>query len=265
MWAQADQPFRSWTTLYTYYHDYYAQSGDPRVPWAPFPRTEASWCLGGLAGYRNTTIRAQLGLPAATATNSVPCFQQQKYKTRDDDIRMASGPEMRLIEAEAMLRQNPAAWPQAMQIINALRTSYLSDKTEKPLEPWSATSLEDAWTYLMRERSFETWLEGRRFADMRRWEPYLRQMPSDGPTLKYGRYGADGSTLEAIPAHTPGQLDWPCFECVMSNPTSNLFTNNTRGRPALEDLSMPRELCYNISSNERANNPKINVQDEDTP
>jgi starch-binding outer membrane protein, SusD/RagB family len=263
MWAQGDQPFRSWTTLYTYYHDYYSQTGDPRVPWRKFPTLEATYCLGGLSGYSNTGIRAQLGLPAATATNNVPCFQQQKYKSRDDDIRIASGQEMRLLEAEAILRTTPANYAQAMQIVNALRTSYVSQKDGKALPAYAAaTSLDQAWTYYMRERSFETYLEGRRFSDMRRWEPYLRQMPSDGATLKYGQYAADGTTLIENPQTTPGTLDWPNFEAAMSVPTNNVYTQVTRGRAANPDFSQPRELCYNVSDTERSNNPNLKEQIE---
>ena len=74
---------------------------------------------------------------------------------------------MRLIEAEGLL--NSGDWQGAMTLINALRARYTSDTTGKPLEPYAATSLNDAWKYLKRERGIELWLEGQRLGDLRRW------------------------------------------------------------------------------------------------
>jgi hypothetical protein len=241
-WAQADNPFRSWTTYHTFYHGYYEETGDPRVPWAPFANPAARLCLGGLQGYANSI----------NGSNGVECFQQKKYLTQDDDIRAASGAEMRLIEAEAMLRLNPGNWQQAMALINANRSRYISEKTQQPLSPWVANNLDDAWTFLMRERGIELWLEARRASDMRRWEPLIRE---------YGTFTADGQTVLPLPATTPGTLDWPNFEGAMISPTSNLFTTTVRGRAAIRDQERPRELCYNISNTERQNNPNFNELD----
>ena len=36
--------------------------------------------------------------------------------------------------------------------------------------PWSAASLNEAWTVFKRERGIELWLEGRRMGDLRRWQ-----------------------------------------------------------------------------------------------
>src|SRR5690606_38561286 len=127
----------------------------------------------------------------------------------------------------------------------ANRVRNISDKTGLPLEPWTANNLDDAWTFLMRERGIELWLEGRRLADMRRWEPYIRE---------YGTLAADGQTVIPIEATTPGTMDWPRYEDVMLNKDTNIFTTNMRGRPAFEEQEVPRELCYNISNTERANN-----------
>jgi starch-binding outer membrane protein, SusD/RagB family len=247
VWANADQPYRSWTVNYTFFHKYYTDTGDPRTPWRAFARPESAVCSQALTGKRGT----------------VACSQQFKYLSQDDDIRIASGAEMRLIEAEAILRQTPANFQQAMTIINANRTRYVSEKTKLPLTPWVANNVDDAWTFLMRERGIELWLESRRFADMRRWEPYVMQQPTDGASLKYGMLGADGQTLSELPKTTPGIIDWPNFEAEMTNPTANLFTTNLRGRAANEEGSMPRELCYNISSTERQNNPNLNQNDSD--
>ena len=231
--GNADNPYRGWTVTNTFFHKYYTDTGDPRTPWRDFPNQTSRVCVGGLTGYPGT---------------SVPCTQQQKYKSEDDDIRMASGPEMRLIEAEAMLRLNPGNWQAAMTLINQVRTGNLSEKTKVALEPWTANNLDEAWTFLMRERYIEMWLEGRRIADMRRWEPYIRE---------YGTFAADGQTVLPLPQTTPGTLDWPNYEALMLNPTSNLFTANPRGRPAIRGQDLPRELCYNISNTERESNPNF--------
>src|SRR5690606_37170347 len=127
--ANADSPFRSYSVRHTFYDEYYEETGDPRTPWRLFPSPEAQFCVGALQGY-----------------GQVPCTQQRKYTDQNDDIRIASGAEMRLVEAEAMLRMNPGNWQAAMDIINANRTRYVSESTGQPLEPWTATSLDDAWT-----------------------------------------------------------------------------------------------------------------------
>jgi hypothetical protein len=235
-YANGGSAFRSFTFRFTFFHDYYLQTGDPRTPWREFPQANERNCVAALQGFGG----------------SVPCTQQRKYVSDDDDIKLASGAEMRLIEAEAMLRQNPGDWQAAMAIINANRTRYVSNTTQQPLEPWTANSLDDAWTYLMRERGIELWLEARRFTDLRRWEPYI---------IEYGTYAADGQTVLPLTPKTPGVLDWPDFAAVMVTPSSNIFTANQRGRPAFQDRSLPRELCYNISNTERQNNPNF---DEDT-
>jgi tetratricopeptide (TPR) repeat protein len=246
-WAQADSPFRSWTTYHSYYHNYYAQTGDPRVPWAPFPSAAARLCLGGLQGYANNANAVFGGTVPGHGGNGVECFQQKKYADQDADISLASGPEMRLIEAEAMLRQNSGNWQAAMTKINENRVRYIG-RNGQALTPWSANNLDDAWTYLMRERGIELWLEARRFADMRRWEPLI---------IQYGTYAADGQTVLPLAPTTPGTIDWPRYEEVMINKTTNLFTSTQRGREAIDDQSIPRELCYNISTTERDNNPNL--------
>jgi hypothetical protein len=230
-WAAADLPYRSITVRFTFFDDYYTETGDPRTPWAQYLKEESAVCAGALSGY-----------------GSVPCTQQLKYTSQDDDIRVASGAEMRLVEAEAMLRMDPGSWPAAMGVINANRARHISDLTEVPLEPWAATSLDEAWTILKRERGIELWLEARRFADLRRWEPYI---------LEYGTLDADGQTVLPLTSSTPGTLDWPDFEGQMPNPEANIFTTNLRGRTAIEDQSIPREYCYNISNTERSNNPNF--------
>jgi hypothetical protein len=203
------------------------------VAWADFPTVSDRLCVGSLQGY-----------------GRVPCTQQQKYLSQDDDLRLASGAEMRLIEAEALLAKSDANWPQAMQLVNGVRTSVTSTTTGEALAPWTASSAAEAWTILKRERGIELWLEARRFADLRRWQPLF----GEGFTTQAWPRGGDGGVQ--------GHPELPDFPSVMNNKTNNIFTTNLRGRPAVRDESYPRQLCYNISNTERNTNPNIADDDE---
>jgi starch-binding outer membrane protein, SusD/RagB family len=201
--AAASSPYRSYSVRFTFFDDYYTQTGDPRTPWIKYTLATDTLCVGSLQG---------LG--------RVPCIRQWKYKTENDDIRLASGREMRLIEAEALLVQGNIA--AAMDKINQVRTSITSQTTGQALAPWSATTLDEAWTILKRERGIELWLEARRMGDQRRWEG------------------------------TPGSYELPNFEA-----RSALFVQYPRGREATDGQAQPRLLCYNISNTERNTNPNI--------
>lgn len=201
--AGASAPYRSYTVRFTFFDTYHTQTGDPRTPWRKYTLASDTLCVGSLQGF-----------------GRVPCIQQQKYKSDDDDIRLASGKEMRLIEAEALLVQGDIAG--ALAKINQVRTSNVSTLTGQPLAPWTATTLDEAWTVLKRERGIETWLEARRMGDQRRWEG------------------------------TPGSYELPNFEA-----RSTLFTQFPRGREATDGVPQPRLLCYNISNDERNSNPNI--------
>jgi hypothetical protein len=128
----------------------------------------------------------------------VPYNPQRKYKARDAGINLASGWEMRLIEAEAKLKGTD--WQGAMTLINRVRTRNVSEKTGQPLAPWTATSQTEAWTFLKRERYIELWLEGRRLADERRW----------------------------MAGNVPGTLDTPTWEVPGTPGYTPLFTQNPR-------------------------------------
>ena len=43
-WANSDTPYRSWTVNYTFYHSYYAETGDPRTPWQEFSTPSSRVC-----------------------------------------------------------------------------------------------------------------------------------------------------------------------------------------------------------------------------
>lgn len=138
-YAANNTPYRAHTMWGTKYEDYFVETGDPRVPW------------------RTTELT---GDAAIDCCGRVPWWPQDKYKDPGADVTLSSGAEMRLIEAEALLRNNDVAG--AMTKINALRTAA-------GVAPIDATTPAAAWTALKQERGIVLWLEGRRMSDMRRW------------------------------------------------------------------------------------------------
>jgi len=175
-WASANQPYTVFTVWNTFFADYYEATGDPRTPW----RVLAGVPFGGSGFYEY---------------GAIPFTQQRKYTGPSDDIRLASGAEMRLIQAEVLLRSGE--WEAAMDLINGVRAAQVSTVTGVALGPWTASSLDEAWRYLKRERSIELWLEGRRFGDLRRWEEQS----------------------------APGAVDWPDYDSI-----SVIFASNPRSR-----------------------------------
>jgi len=135
--------WRTYTTWGTWFLDYFEETGDARTPWVAVP-----------------------GSPFGSGVGEVPWLPQRKYPTVDSDINVSSGREMRLIEAEALLREG--AWTEALGILNQVRTSATT-VSGGALQPWVATTAQEAWTALKRERGIELWLEGRRLSDLRRW------------------------------------------------------------------------------------------------
>ena len=121
-------------TVWGMYNDSIGADADPRVPWRDMNQTSG----GGVK----------------------PFYRQLKYTDRGDDFALAKGQEMRLIEAEAMLRQGDRNGAIA-------RINYVRDRVGVP--PVSAATDEEAWLALDRERNFELWLEGRRLKDNQRF------------------------------------------------------------------------------------------------
>jgi hypothetical protein len=177
-WEAQSGVFRSFTVRHTFFETYYTQTGDPRTRWDR--DSENQFATASLQGY---------------AGGRVPYLRQRKYTDRGDDIRLASGAEMRLIEAEAMLRAGTPNVTGAMALINEVRTRIRSDNGNTPLSPYTATTVTDAWSALKRERYIELWLEGHRLADERRWAA----------------------------TNAPGSNDTPNFEAL-----STLFSQNPR-------------------------------------
>jgi len=140
--AGAAQPYKAVTAWGTLYEEYYNTTQDPRVPWVD------------TKGLGDAAV-------LMVGNHRVPFFQQKKFDQRGSDIRLSSGYEMRLIEAEKKLKDNDFAG--AMTILNARRTAL-------NLAPLAPADLTEAWTMFKRERGTELWLEGRRLGDLFRWK-----------------------------------------------------------------------------------------------
>lgn len=142
MWSSTDQSFFKATSVWgTWYARYFDATGDPRVK------------------HQKTALT---GAGAFPPVGRVPWWPQQKYAVRTAGINLASGREMRLIEAEGALRGGDIAT--AVARIDAVRAAAGATVMERP------TGLADAWRLLKRERGIELWLEGRRLGDLRRWK-----------------------------------------------------------------------------------------------
>jgi starch-binding outer membrane protein, SusD/RagB family len=141
-WASGNTPYRAHTQWSTWYYEYRlgaTPTNDPRISIA------------------TTTL---LGDAAIECCGRVPFYPQTKHANSAAPIRLASGREMRLIEAENFLRNNDMT--SAMASMNAVRTNAGAPTM-------TATDITDAWRLLKRERGIELWLEARRLGDRRRW------------------------------------------------------------------------------------------------
>lgn len=162
-YTSASAPWSVHSVWNTPYAEYFAETGDPRTPWATVPdKPFGDGSLGGIG--------------------QVPFYRQMKHAENSSPIRLSSGREMRLLEAEAALRDGD--WQTALNTINELRAAV-------PVSTVDASSAEETWTLLKRERGIELWLEGRRLGDFRRWNRdgspgslhLLEVTPPNGPDL----------------------------------------------------------------------------------
>jgi len=138
---ESGSAYRAHTEWNTWYYDYRNATNDPRVP---------------------ITITTLTGDAAIDCCGKVPFYPEAKFTASASPIRLASGREMRLIEAEAKLRNTDIAG--AFTSINLVRTNAGAQTLTVP------TAIEEAWRLLKRERGIELWLESRRLGDMRRWK-----------------------------------------------------------------------------------------------
>jgi hypothetical protein len=185
-WATANQPYRAHTVWNTVYEQYYTDTRDPRVAWTIDPTQS-------------------VGDAAVLSLGRVKWHVEQKYTKKNAAINLSSGWEMRLIEAEAKLRANDLAG--AMTLINKHRTSLTP-----PLPAWTASTIDEGWTALRRERGIELWLEGRRLNDLRRWK--TDNQPGTMSALEQVGTGTNGAPSYLL------QQDL-CFPI----PTSEKFNN----------------------------------------
>jgi len=137
---ESGSAYRAHTQWNTWYYDYRVATNDPRVP---------------------ITVTQLQGDAAIECCGKVPFWPEAKYTSSASAIRLTSGREMRLIEAEAQLRNSDMTG--AMTSINAVRSNAGTTTL-------TATDLTDAWRLLKRERAIELWLEARRLGDLRRWK-----------------------------------------------------------------------------------------------
>jgi starch-binding outer membrane protein, SusD/RagB family len=153
-WASANQPYRAHTVWNTFYDSYRKSTRDPRVPF-------------------DSSATQLVGDAAVGNLGRVRWYFQTKYPAQSSPINLATGWEMRLIEAEAKLVAGDI--PGAMTSMNLHRVAL-------GLTPWTAANATDAWTALKRERGIELWLESRRLGDFRRWAALSRPGTSDDMT-----------------------------------------------------------------------------------
>ncbi|CAN5643079.1 hypothetical protein BH23GEM11_BH23GEM11_16780 [soil metagenome] len=148
-WASTGTPYKAHTVWNTVYEQMALSpenpSGDPRVEFSYTP--------------------GEVGDAAINCCGPVPFKRQRKHATDAAAIRLSSGREMRLVEAEvALIGDN---WQGALQIINQVRA-------HAGVSPVQAANAAETWTRLKRERGIELWLEGRRIGDLYRWDQQNR-------------------------------------------------------------------------------------------
>ena len=173
-WARADQSFRAHTEWGTFYEGYYRTTRDPRVKW--------DTTTGTMKPFGDAAVAKFGGL--------VPFWPEAKYTTTSAPVRLSSGWEMRLIEAEAALVVGDAAT--AVNRMNLRRS-----KLALPLYS-TAIAVDSAWTLLKTERALELWLESRRLGDLRRW--IVNSVPGSSPDGLYRASRTD--TLHTTPIET---------------------------------------------------------------
>jgi hypothetical protein len=148
VWNESHNRINSSTT-YTWFWSHYTATSDPRTPWSSI-----------------------VAIPF-TATATIHAAQE-KYPQFGSNIPVSKGSEMRLIEAEGLLKAGDYAG--ALAKINALRTAA-------GIPVATATNATEAFDALLKERAIVMWLEGRRGGDFYRWGLERGLTTADDPIL----------------------------------------------------------------------------------
>ncbi len=169
--------------------------------------------------------------------NRRPAWMQRKYTSVGNNFPLVKGTEMRLIEGEVALVRGD--WQTAIDKINEIRRHYndgagaswwFTALGPEPLDMVSASSLEEAWHALMKERGIELYLEGRRLSDLRRWQT---------------NPGRDMVPFTVV-RRDSGEADpW-------TDPRISVWLRE-RGETEIP----PHEFCLQVSRDEKASNPNI--------
>ncbi len=193
-WAKAVQHANMVPTSFQYIAFYSANSGvenneiwnetHGRNEMSAFGALAGRTTSGGLVGFNPPDPRAKFtdcrkGACQGNALGAdglTPHLRQEKYDDVGSDIPIVSGTEMRLIEAEAALRNNDLngflAGINAARAFHKLQPILASQVTG--IGSIKNTDPNDAWSILDRERYLDLWLEGRRLFDLHRWDhPFL--------------------------------------------------------------------------------------------
>ncbi len=168
---------------------------DPRVPWIkcgewttdPDRTTDAS--SGNIRDTGNCDYVDGYGGEFRAESNRMPLYSSLKSQTEgllvrpggetdeDADFPMVRGTEMRLIRAEKALRDGNL--PAFKTHVDAVRAVYGMDPIPLPATAGALeypNALDDGWSILDGERYTIMHMEGRRLADMKRWQhPYIAQ------------------------------------------------------------------------------------------
>lgn len=204
--------------VYWVYHS--SNSASQRNSIFEFNVSVGRWSLGDSEGVNGLDFRTA-GDPRITNALCAGCafdtseqvpgtpavgdnWQLANYQSRDDPVRLATGIEARLIEAEAMLATTPAAW---LAELNALRAQWSSlapilagdgsGVLPALADPGTQAAREDLH---FRERAFWLFSTGQRLSDLRRLvRQYGRGSETVFPTGPYWKPGSDYATDMNIP------------------------------------------------------------------
>ncbi len=189
-------PRRNISVAFSWFREYYLETSDPRVP--------------------------SLDQDRLSADGISPHVSQEKYPDGTSNVPLTKGAEMRLIEAEALIRDG--MWPEGMAVINGLRA-------DAGVDPWPASNQQEAFEALIKERAIVLWLEARRGGEFYRLNQLTEIFP-DG-------YGPADDTV---------------LGTMVQNVLDNLPGDRTAGMK-FED----RDTCFTFSETIFATNPNVSL------